>query len=74
VTVPLPALPARASILVDFHVDRDPTRPLPPLHDDADASAPRTVYNVPHVAGTAMLRIAWRLTGVTDEPAFAVCV
>lgn len=77
VTVPLPALPARASILVDFHVDRDPARPLPSLHDDADAtgsSTPRILYNVPHVAGTAMLRIAWRLTGVTDEPAFAVCV
>ena len=74
VTVPLPVLPARASILVDFHVDRDPARPLPSLHDDGETHAPRTVYNVPHVAGTAMLRVAWRLTGVTDEPAFAVCV
>jgi hypothetical protein len=77
VTVPLPTLPARASILVDFHVDRDPARPLPSLHEDGDDAgprAPRTVYNVPHVAGTAMLRVAWRLTGVTDEPAFAVCI
>lgn len=75
VTMPLPPLSPRASVLVDFHVDREPHRPL--LHldgTDEDASAPPTVYNVQHVAGTAMLRMAWRQSGVTDEPAFAVCI
>lgn len=76
VTMPLPALSPRASVLVDFLVDREPHRPLPHLDGttDDDASAPPTVYNVPHVAGTAMLRMAWRRSGVTDEPAFAVCI
>jgi hypothetical protein len=75
VALPLPALPPRASVLFDVHVDRDPGRPLRGLDDDdGGAAAPRGIYDVPHVAGTAMLRVAWRLSAVIDEPAFAVCV